>query len=366
MHIARRYRPRLIALAPLIAACRASSGEVGPTTTDPVALSPASVIGDSSQGPDPRIIALTKDILSCPYEKRAFNRCAPLDAFARNMDSYLGSEDGDKAIIDMITGSDEKLAVIGAHRDPSDRPLTDKARIAKLFDAAEHANAPYEVERALVGWLARVDMDGLGFANRLEAVAKNPTTTVREAFASGILVSHSEKTASFALVSTLLADTDVEVASRAAAGLARVATPTSKSCELIRDAIQQEGPRADQIAEKIASAACDGVSDQVIKYVGKRTSDGTRSPKAAGSQLTDAVWVACRNQYASETAKRTAYAIGLNMTKEPELRESAVEILASCDPKRAPGDLERLTHDDDELVQNVARRRIDDLKARAK
>ena len=368
-------RIALVAVPLLLAACQSFSASQPASATAGTALAAqppsapmatlASTPGDSAQALDLRMVALTKDILSCPYDRHAFHSCPALDAFAMNRDAYLQSEDADKALVDMITGPDERLATIASKRRASDRKFSDKLRIAKLFGAAERSGNPYDIESAAVSWLARVDMESLGFADRLNAIARNPAIDVRRAFASGILVSPSDKTAAFELVTTLLRDTDDEVAARAAGGLARVATPAPRVCDVIRDAVDREDSRTDRIVSTIGTADCDGVAEKVIGYVGKRTGNGNTIPEPGGNDLSQALWVACRNRRAGDDAKNRAYSVGLSMTKDPEARESALEVLASCDPKKAEHDLEKFTHDADELVQNVAMRRIEELKKRA-
>ncbi len=228
----------------------------------------------------------------------------------------------------------------------------------------------YDVEAAAVRWLSKADFNKLGLADRLQALAKNPSVEVRRAVAFGIIdhgfPKNPSQDAEMDLVGTLLKDKSGKVIKRAAMGLSNAASPGTKPCTLLKDAVKRADDKTDSVVWAAGSARCKGLAGMVINYVDKRTSDPTKVTNAFGLDLAQAVQFACR--HADQAEKKKGYAVAVRMTSakvpDPNTRYAAMSTLVSCDQKGAKAArsvIAKLAKDKDSFVSRVAKKKLKSL-----
>jgi hypothetical protein len=372
----------VVSLAACSSGAGSSTGEATAPTSEPASAGSARVAQSATMsaepvaaGPlDPRMVALTKDILKCTYKSRAFLVCDAANTFRTSNDEYWKTPEADQALVDMLSGPDEKLAVIAAKRDAHDAPktLADKARVERLFAAVERPGNPDDVQSKLIIWLANADFEKLGLGDRLKALAKNADVAVRRSVASNIArMSYGVKNPSAAtaveLDRTFLADADPEVVSSAALDLGAIADDDKTVCDLLSKAIEKADEKTDHVLWSAATThECKGLPAKTIEYVDKKTTDPAKVTKLVGVDYARSVESACR--YADDPMKKKGYAVGLRLADskvlDGETRYAAMGALVQCDEKGAKAAravIEKMTTDQDKFVSDAAKKRLAEL-----
>ncbi len=297
-----------IALGLLLTACGAKPDANAASSSAASALprSATSAPSGSAVGAaalDPQMAALSKDILACPFDatERSFKDCKALELFRKSADAYFKSDAGDEALFTMLTGSDEKLAVIAAQRAPNGGAGLDKAHVERLFDLVESGKAPNQVQRAAPHWLAYADLAKLGLVDRSMALAKNANVDVRKAVADGILDRRKgpPHAAAYDLEEKFLDDANADVVRNAALSLAGDALDApgdaGRSCDLLAKAIDKadENSGAVVFASAKTEAHCKGLGEKVVDYIESKTHDPKKIAPAFGRSDLFAASVDC-------------------------------------------------------------------------
>ncbi|HVY45062.1 MAG TPA: hypothetical protein VHB21_04245 [Minicystis sp.] len=342
--------------------------------------------GVPTQGP--AATALIDRALECKYEPTApmaFVNCKALDEFATSRDAFLGSVEGERYLLGMLTGPDEKRAAIAATRTPcpSERHggssvegvcdvarqvVADRAAAERLFTVVERNDVASAVRASAARWLGYVDFEKLGLAPRLQALAKNPSVPVRRGVARDIL-GVPGSAARWDLAAALLVDAAPDVRRDAAGAIGSQTTVDPRACRLLAVGVDDHD---DAIVDTTILAAanarrCAGMSDRVIAYLDGKTADVSKLENAKGVPYATTLNIACAGSAAgSSTAKRCcAIAERLTDAKEPDAwtRVQGVASLPHCDAKQSTALLEKLASDPSPDVSRAARQALETSKA---
>lgn len=317
---------------------------------------------------DPKMRALVKPILSCQFEKHKFIPCWALNHFATSNDAYFETDAANRALIDMLTGNDEKLAQISAHRRPRDAAkVLDKTRVEHLLTTVGSSKIPDNVRRAALAWLSYANLDKLGLTDRLDELAENPDAKVRKSVPAMVPIDHPTD-AEIDLVGKLLGDNNGEVVGAAAQALS--AFPANpKVCGLLEKAVERADATTTNVVTAVGEANCKDVQKAVIDYVAKKTRNPAKITAATGADWALAVRDACDR--VGKKAKKKGFTAAVRMTEardpDPHARVNAMSTLVRCDRKgsrAAMRVLARLARDKNKDVSQAAKDKLKSLRSK--
>ncbi len=312
--------------------------------------------------------ALVKPILSCQFEKQDFKYCNAMNDFTRSEDPYFLTDAANRSLIDMLTGSDEKLAAIAQHRQPRDADkVLDKARVEHLLATVGRPTAPDHVRKTAVAWLSYADLDKLGLADQLAQLAGNADAEVRKWVPAMVPMNHPTA-AEVGLVGKLLRDDNETVVGDAAQALSAF-PPSAKACVPLEDAVKRSDAKAAKVITSVGQANCKDLQKMVIDYVDKKTRNPSKITKATGPDWAVAVGAAC--DHVGNAQKRKGFAVAVRMTLPsdpvPFARVDAIPVLARCDQKGSKAAMRviaKLAKDKDKDVSQAAKDELGSLQSK--
>jgi hypothetical protein len=347
------------AAALLLTACHTKSAAAGEDAS--------SASASASTALDPAVLALLAPAESCKLEDGRFQACAAADAFRHSDASALAGEKGDAVLLTLLTSTNERHRLLAASRPmvAAPRLLATKDNAERLFAQLEReTNADvrdYLLERA-----GEIDVEKLGFFDRLKALAASKDPAVRRAVA-GKLLFHEGQPVREEIVGRLLKDPDQNVRRSAAGALFAAAmsghSDARSACAPLADAL--DGDHRDDVFVRAASAPrCPGLQQKALAYLEAKTAKPEALTNDAGISCGLAVAAVCDGKDANLRVR--AYDVAVRLTGsavDPATRVSGTRHLGDCDPVRAKIALAKLTTDKDASVAAEAKTALEKLTA---
>jgi HEAT repeat protein len=335
----------------------AKSAESTPTHTTSATSSPTTPTSSALER-DPKIMQLAKGAATCTFEDDRFDDdCAGYKAW-KEEDDLFSEGKANETLFAMLGDPDVKMRVLATDKSIDNEYFDDHAKVARLIALvkAEHDDA---VARDLMQYLTKTDVDKLGVASEISALAKSPSATVRTSLAS--IISRNQGPTAIAILRTLLEDSDHDVRREAISSLSTGGiTPGVESvCKLLGEQIARTDDLAGDALWAGSSSKCSGMDKRVIDELKKRVADPSQVTNAVGIGYQLAVSGVCRRTSSPEL-KKAGFAIAKALVspavKDSNTRRSALDALVTCDPTGAVAVVRSLTTDKEKFVADGAKK----------
>jgi hypothetical protein len=315
---------------------------------------------------DAQIVKLAKPALACPFEDGSFSdECAAYKAWSENEPLFADGK-GNDTLWSMFGDGDVKQRALAAQKG-IDNPkgyFADKGRAAQLLTlAGKETNI--DVARSLASYAAYVDADKLGLGKEMRALTKQPLPAFRKSFSA--IIAHLQTPTAVAVTQALLEDADREVVRSAISSLSTggITPGVEPVCAMLAKQMKRTDDLVGDALWSASSSKCPEMGKQVLAELAKRTADPAKVTNAVGVGYSLAASGVCTHTQAPEL-KKQAFAIGKSLTdarlKDVNTRQSALNVLVSCEQPEATTILTALSKDKDSTIAKRAAENLARLK----